>query len=102
LSKAPIQILLQYEADPNAQDIHGCTPLHYAALHSSKSTIDHLLKFGANPYIKNNNGLDVYEFIDTYKPYTPDVKQIILDEMATIEQFTEVVSGFSPRKREKK
>src|SRR5262249_44292721 len=39
--------LLKQGANPNAQDLSGWTPLHFAALHANQSAVEFLLKNGA-------------------------------------------------------
>lgn len=43
-------------------NFHGCTPLHYAVLSNSSETIQILMKYGANPTIKNDLGFKPANF----------------------------------------
>ncbi|KAJ0184044.1 hypothetical protein K1T71_000467 [Dendrolimus kikuchii] len=44
-------------ANPNSVDYEGWTPLHAAALWGQKEAVLMLLKYGADPRVKNRNGL---------------------------------------------
>lgn len=48
-----IKALLKHEADPNAQDDNGNTPLHYAAHNGDIECVELLLAHNANPHITN-------------------------------------------------
>lgn len=51
------QALLKAGADPDIRDtIRGDTPLHYAVSRQDNNMIALLMKYGADMYIKNNNG----------------------------------------------
>lgn len=55
-NREAIEILQEYGADINEQDMEGNTPLHLAAFNRDHKTIRQLLKGGADPTIKNNAG----------------------------------------------
>lgn len=59
-----VKLLLSFGADPNAQDIHGHTPLfEVLEVHPrSLSLVPLLLKSGADITIKNKKGQDVMEY----------------------------------------
>ncbi|XP_050749753.1 E3 ubiquitin-protein ligase HACE1 isoform X4 [Gymnogyps californianus] len=50
-------LLLKKGANPNYQDISGCTPLHLAARNGQKKCMSKLLEYGADVNICNNEGL---------------------------------------------
>ncbi|KAF3840269.1 hypothetical protein F7725_018986 [Dissostichus mawsoni] len=50
-------LLLKRGANPNYQDISGCTPLHLAARNGQKKCMGKLLEFNADVNICNNEGL---------------------------------------------
>ena len=74
----PIQNLLKYIMDApgyykikdiiNLKDKLGNTPLHYAVMFKQDQVADLLIKNGANPKIKNNDG----DFVETDKPMTEE------------------------------
>lgn len=58
-----IEILLDYGFDPNAKGIkNGYTPLHDAVWATNMEAVKILLKRGANPGIKNKDGITAYKF----------------------------------------
>ncbi|PKS12546.1 hypothetical protein jhhlp_000754 [Lomentospora prolificans] len=54
---ANAKVLLRNGADVNAQDIQGNTPLHHAAWRGSAELIRLFLREGANPTLRDANGL---------------------------------------------
>ena len=67
---APVDImtaLLRRGADPNVASIaegsRGNTPLHYACFLEKPKHADTLLEYGANPYTKNEHGLNPFQLI---------------------------------------
>uniref|UniRef100_A0A674ADS0 E3 ubiquitin-protein ligase HACE1 n=1 Tax=Salmo trutta TaxID=8032 RepID=A0A674ADS0_SALTR len=50
-------LLLKRGANPNYQDISGCTPLHLAARNGQKKCMGRLLEYNADVNICNNEGL---------------------------------------------
>ncbi|XP_018409042.1 PREDICTED: E3 ubiquitin-protein ligase HACE1 isoform X3 [Nanorana parkeri] len=50
-------LLLKRGANPNYQDISGCTPLHLAARNGQKKCMSKLLEYNADVNICNNEGL---------------------------------------------
>jgi hypothetical protein len=67
---APVDImtaLLRRGADPNVASIaegsRGNTPLHYACFLEKPKHADTLLEYGANPYAKNEHGLNPFQLI---------------------------------------
>ncbi|GBP93154.1 Protein phosphatase 1 regulatory subunit 12A [Eumeta japonica] len=60
-----LQILLeQCKLDPDCVDYEGWTPLHAAALWSQKESAALLLKYGADPNIKNFSGQTCMDLVD--------------------------------------
>lgn len=50
-------LVIKHQANIDAQDAHGDTPLHYAVFKKSPEVVKFLLKYGlANPNIKNKKG----------------------------------------------
>jgi ankyrin repeat protein len=66
LRKDIIELLLAAEADVNAQDFRGFTPLHYIVMAPDprRPLVDLLLNHGADPHLKENNGRSPKEFAD--------------------------------------
>lgn len=52
----------EFNPDLARVNFYGCTPLHYAALSNSAKTVDVLIKYGANPTIKNELGFKPVNF----------------------------------------
>jgi ankyrin repeat protein len=51
-----VRMLLDKRADPNAKSQSGSTPLHTVAFTGDRSSLDLLLKHGADRAITNNDG----------------------------------------------
>ena len=63
-----IDQLIELGCDVNAKDNDGYTPLHTSALLESEEMFKKLLSHGADPKIKDNEGVDVEELVkDGYK-----------------------------------
>ncbi|XP_078734245.1 uncharacterized protein LOC144948551 [Lampetra fluviatilis] len=58
-----LMLLLKKGADPNFQDISGCTPLHLAARNGQKKCMSKLLEFNADVNICNNEGLTAIHWL---------------------------------------
>ncbi|XP_028985006.1 E3 ubiquitin-protein ligase HACE1 isoform X2 [Betta splendens] len=56
-------LLLKRGANPNYQDISGCTPLHLAARNGQKKCMGKLLEFNADVNICNNEGLTAIHWL---------------------------------------
>ncbi|XP_043921844.1 E3 ubiquitin-protein ligase HACE1 [Protopterus annectens] len=56
-------LLLKKGANPNYQDISGCTPLHLAARNGQKKCMAKLLEFNADVNICNNEGLTTIHWL---------------------------------------
>ncbi|XP_048209719.1 E3 ubiquitin-protein ligase HACE1 isoform X2 [Perognathus longimembris pacificus] len=56
-------LLLKKGADPNYQDISGCTPLHLAARNGQKKCMSKLLEYSADVNICNNEGLTAIHWL---------------------------------------
>ncbi|XP_049695366.1 protein phosphatase 1 regulatory subunit 12B isoform X9 [Helicoverpa armigera] len=57
-------LLEECSADPDCVDYEGWTPLHAAALWGQKEAAALLLKFGADPHIKNYSGQTCLDLVD--------------------------------------
>jgi len=51
-----IKLLIKYDANPNAADYEGDTPLHIVARDDTHNIYDLLIELGSDPNIKNNKG----------------------------------------------
>ncbi len=51
-----VRMLLEKGADPNAKAQYGSTPLHTVGFTGDRASLDLLLKRGADPVIRNNDG----------------------------------------------
>uniref|UniRef100_A0A4W4GYJ9 E3 ubiquitin-protein ligase HACE1 n=1 Tax=Electrophorus electricus TaxID=8005 RepID=A0A4W4GYJ9_ELEEL len=56
-------LLLKRGANPNYQDISGCTPLHLAARNGQKKCMGKLLEYSADVNICNNEGLTAIHWL---------------------------------------
>ncbi|XP_063773114.1 E3 ubiquitin-protein ligase HACE1 isoform X2 [Pseudophryne corroboree] len=56
-------LLLKKGANPNYQDISGCTPLHLAARNGQKKCMSRLLEYNADVNICNNEGLTAIHWL---------------------------------------
>uniref|UniRef100_A0A8D0JUG5 HECT domain and ankyrin repeat containing E3 ubiquitin protein ligase 1 n=1 Tax=Sus scrofa TaxID=9823 RepID=A0A8D0JUG5_PIG len=56
-------LLLKKGANPNYQDISGCTPLHLAARNGQKKCMSKLLEYCADVNICNNEGLTAIHWL---------------------------------------
>jgi len=56
------KLLLQYNANPNIRDNVGNTPLYRAFLKNNTDKMELLLQNGADPYIQNDNGRNIFNF----------------------------------------
>uniref|UniRef100_A0A3P9JW09 E3 ubiquitin-protein ligase HACE1 n=1 Tax=Oryzias latipes TaxID=8090 RepID=A0A3P9JW09_ORYLA len=56
-------LLLKKGANPNYQDISGCTPLHLAARNGQKKCMSKLLEYNADVNICNNEGLTAIHWL---------------------------------------
>lgn len=75
VQKAMIKLLSKYNADINAQDIYGKTPLHRAVQKANMTVILTLIEAGANPTIKCGLGK-----LSTHYPYvSAEIKKLLSD-----------------------
>lgn len=65
---APLKYLIEKGADLNAQDIKGNTPLFFAFATNNTLGVDMLIKAGADPSIRNKDGLLYNEVYGYRKP----------------------------------
>ena len=54
----------------------GVTALHYAVRRGDMEIVQILLDGGADPYIRNDLGMDVFDYCDRYGPF-PNVKRLL-------------------------
>jgi cytohesin len=54
-----VDVLLEADADPNARQSGGWTPLHAAAKNGDVASVRLLLASGADPAARNDDGVDV-------------------------------------------
>ena len=62
-----IPFLLEHGADPNIRDERLNTPFHWLAFvpnHQEKEVAAALLRAGGNPYLKNDQGNDVFQLLE--------------------------------------
>jgi uncharacterized protein len=62
-----IETLIELGAHPNTQDIEGWTPLHWAVACGNDKACISLIELGADPSIKDKNGISVYELAKNIK-----------------------------------
>ena len=55
----------------------GTTPLNLAVIRGDVEIVKILLKNGANPFVKNDLGMNAFEICDRCGPY-PSVKEVLL------------------------
>ena len=58
-----ISLLLSFNANPNAQDFEGSTPLHIAADGQNIECVKLLIEAGANPNARNEFGTKCVDLI---------------------------------------
>lgn len=69
--------LFEHGADLNATDLEGNTALHYAVAGNQVATVERLLEYGANPYIRDQRALmpaelvenEASEYLREHRPY---------------------------------
>ncbi|MCX5922837.1 MAG: ankyrin repeat domain-containing protein [Candidatus Dependentiae bacterium] len=77
------QLLLKHQANINAQDDEGNTPLHVAAifgiLHSNNEMRDYLIKNKANRHIQNNDGFSAATLDRLCRQHPEEIQQANID-----------------------
>lgn len=69
------RLLGLWKAQPNtATRRNGMTPLMIACFNGNIQMIRLLMEWGANPYIKNNEGHDSFHFAERYYQLNPNVR----------------------------
>lgn len=63
-NKRMVKLCLRREADINAQNLSGQTPMHYAYAYGYSDVGEYMLRKGANDSIRNKDGLTCYEGLD--------------------------------------
>lgn len=82
-----IQVLLDYGASINPQDVDGRTPLHLASSIGAKEVVQHLLVEGADPNIKDNKGLTPLQ-LAAFGGWAP-VVSALLSASAVVDETSE-------------
>jgi len=62
------KILLRAGANPNAVDKYGTLPLHSAMMAAQAEAVEDLLEFGADPTIKDNDGIPPIDLLRNCTP----------------------------------
>uniref|UniRef100_A0A0K0DJP8 ANK_REP_REGION domain-containing protein n=1 Tax=Angiostrongylus cantonensis TaxID=6313 RepID=A0A0K0DJP8_ANGCA len=65
------------KCNPNTRDINGVTPLHVAAAIGEQDTVAILLKFGANPFVKDNRGFTPVDWAAAYNQVSDKDKTVV-------------------------
>lgn len=88
-----IRLFLDYEADSNAADKHGNTPMHYAArsFRASEEVIELLIVKEANPNNMNCYKKTPEDYIKRNSNLTPKKKQHILK---TLEDYDQILDKY--------
>ena len=73
-----IDLLLKNGANPNASDITGWTPLHYASKYSSPAIVEALLRSGANPNVKDIDNLTPLHIVSAESKSPKKVEILLL------------------------
>jgi len=69
------KLLALWSAKPNAATIsNGTTPLMIASFNGNIEMVRLLMKYGANPNIKNNAGKDSFYFTERYYQMNPNIQ----------------------------
>lgn len=68
---AAVKRILESQAEVDAQDCEGYTPLHIAAGYLNAETAETLLKAGANPEEEDDSGRSALNLVETLKAATP-------------------------------
>jgi len=81
-----VQWLLSHDVDVNAQNIAGCTPLHFAALNGSTQVCRILLKHNANINARDKRGEAPLHNVATPNTHRHqlDIMQLLLEQGADV------------------
>jgi ankyrin repeat protein len=91
-----VKLLLSHKADVNALSPNGTTPLMMAARYADLETVDYLLKAGANPDLKNQQGMSAYDF--SLSAERPDPSRLVSARLApsSPEYFFKAIKANDP------
>jgi ankyrin repeat protein len=64
IAKEMLEILLKAGGDPSKQNAHGATVLHLAVMRRLRSSVELLLRYGANPCIRDAGGNSCFDYTD--------------------------------------
>lgn len=85
-----VGLLLQHGVDINRRDNHGFTALHYAVQLWSKPVIEFLIRSGADPTVKPDNGQSLVDLVgdgrNEVKRLKPIKRQEVLEYVAGLER----------------
>ena len=102
---ATLTKLLEVTKSPDARNERGDTPLMIAALRGQAEIVQILIQYGANPWLKNNNGVNTFEvnclcpqvrrFIKKYKADAPPEveEKVVTFSIDSIDGIVEAYNG---------
>lgn len=82
LAKEPLELLLKYGANIDFKNNEGLTPLSNEVSNNTLDLVQLFLEKGANPYVLNNKGEDVFDLVKSekmkklLKKYTADYGEL--------------------------
>lgn len=91
-----VRLLLEHGADPNHQDINGCTPLH---LSHRPDTVRVLLEYGATADIPNRDGeCPLYTQVvhNGERPTRSEVLKLLIEHGANVNSDSKMPDGMTP------
>lgn len=95
-----LRILIDAGVDPNSQDVHGYTPLHYAARKNDVAGIEFLCRNEADPNVINGEGVTPMQVAVRRLPISPETVRALVEhggdpdagEKGTARKMMEAVS----------
>lgn len=73
-----VECLLDYKCDVNLRDGDGDTPLYLAVKTEDRDSIRILLNHGADPYLANDNGFNVFSLMDEQPEMAAFIEECVL------------------------